>query len=99
MSFNLLEILCEANLETFDEFQGSREKTEELLYNYINKFLSAPPEQKRELKELISLCLGSYKRFIRWHRKAMRVSKKLSPKWKLEQLEKELKEPDLERLN
>ena len=86
----------ERNIKTFLKNQSHREKAEELLSKYINKFLKASPEQKKEIKELISLCLGFYKDFIDMQEEAMRVSEKLAPKL----MEKRLKkEPVLERLN
>jgi len=86
----------EGNIKTFLKNQAHREKAEELLSKYINKFLKAPPEQKKELKELISLCLDFYKDFVSMQKIAMRMSKKSAPKV----IERRLKQkPDLERLN
>lgn len=96
---NLFEIACEANLETFNKNQSSRKKAEELLYKYIDESLKALLKQKKELKELILLCLGHYKTFIAMQKETMRVSEKLTPELELKRMEKELKEPDLERLN
>jgi len=96
---NLFEIACEANLETFNKNQSLRKKAEELLYKYIDEFLEAPLKQKKGLKELILLCLEPYKTFITMQKEATRVSEKLTPELESKRMEKELKEPDLERLN
>ena len=86
----------EGNIKTFLKNQAHREKAEKLLSKYINEFLKAPSEQKKELKELISLCLGFYKDFIDMQKIAMRMSKKSASKL----MERRLKQkPDLERLN
>lgn len=96
---NLFEIACEANLETLNKNQSLRKKAEELLCKYIDESLEAPLEQKKELRELIFSCLEPYKTFIAMQKEAMRVSEKLTPELELKRMEKELKQPDLERLN
>jgi len=93
---SLLETLSEANYETFTKNRFYQEKAEKLLYEYIDKHLKAPLDQKKELKELIFSCLRPYKTFVNMQKEAMRVSKKLTPKL----IEKRLAhKPDLERLN
>ena len=91
---DLLETFCKVNLECFNN-SSYRKAAEELLFKYIDKFLKAPFEQKKELKELVLLCLDAYKTFVKRQKEAMRVSEKLTPKL----IEKRLAKPDLERLN
>jgi len=93
---DLLETLCTADLKTFKKNEIYRKESERLLYRYIDKFLKAPYEQKKKLKELIFSCLEPYKTFADMEKDAMRVSNKLTPKL----VEKRLrKETNLERLN
>ena len=93
---NLLETLCTADLKTFEKSEIYRKESERILYKYIDKFLKAPDEQKKKLKELIFSCLEPYKTFADMEKEAMRVSKKLTPKLVEKRLKKELV---LERLN
>jgi len=93
---DLLETLCTANKKTFTKNRFYREKAEKLVYDYIDKFLEAPNEQKKKLKKLIFSCLEPYKIFIEMEKEAMRVSDKLTPKLMEKRLKKNL---DLERLN
>lgn len=86
----------EGNIKIFLKNQSHREKAEKLLSKYIDKFLKAPSEQKKELRELIYLCLDFYKDFVSMQKTAMRMSEKSTSKL----MEMSLKhKPDLERLN
>ncbi|MBA7489905.1 hypothetical protein ES702_00439 [subsurface metagenome] len=97
---SLLETLCKANEKTFAKNQIYREKAERSLYEYIDKSLEAPLEQKKELRELIFSCLEPYKTFINMQREAIKVSGRLSPKLDLKRMQREINQkPDLERLN